>query len=75
MEFALRIIMADIRKRVGKKGTTYQVRYPSKAVKSGYAFKTFVTLKEARGFLESGKTQGGSQIANASITSVPQAIQ
>lgn len=67
--------MADIRKRVGKKGTTYQVRYPSKAVKSGYAFKSFDTLKEARGFLESGKTQGGSQIANASITSVPQAIQ
>ena len=28
--------MSDIRKRVGRKGTTYQVRYPSKATKSGY---------------------------------------
>lgn len=44
--------MADIRKRVGKKGTTYQVRYPSKTTKSGYAFKTFTTLKEARAFRE-----------------------
>ncbi|MET0049764.1 MAG: tyrosine-type recombinase/integrase [Candidatus Thiodiazotropha sp.] len=44
--------MADIRKRVGKKGTTYQVRYPSKTTKSGYAFKSFNTLKEARAFNE-----------------------
>jgi len=44
--------MSDIRKRVGKKGTTYQVRYPSKKTKSGYAFSTFNTLKEARAFRE-----------------------
>lgn len=44
--------MADIRKRVGTKGTTYQVRYPSKTTKSGYAFKSFDTLKEARSFTE-----------------------
>jgi len=44
--------MADIRKRVGKKGTNYQVRYPSKTTKSGYAFRTFDTLKEARIFTE-----------------------
>lgn len=44
--------MADIRKRVGKKGTTYQVRYPSKSTQSGYAFKSFATLKEARSFVE-----------------------
>lgn len=52
--------MSDIRKRTGKKGTTYQVRYPSKATKSGYAFKSFVTLKEAKAFVESGeaKSQG-----------------
>ena len=42
--------MADIRKRVGRKGTSYQVRYPNKAKQSGYAFKTFDTLKEARAF-------------------------
>ena len=40
--------MSDIRKRVGRKGITYQVRYPSKATKSGYAYKTFGTLEEAR---------------------------
>ncbi len=49
--------MSDIRKRVGKKGTTYQVRYPSKLSKSGYAFATFATLKEAREFVESGKAK------------------
>lgn len=44
--------MADIRKRKGAKGTTYQVRYPSTKVKSGYAYATFETLKEARAFSE-----------------------
>ncbi|WOS62050.1 tyrosine-type recombinase/integrase [Sinorhizobium fredii] len=49
--------MSDIRKRVGRKGTTYQVRYPSKSSKTGYAYKTFVTLKEARAYVESGQAQ------------------
>ena len=49
--------MADIRKRTGRKGTTYQVRYASKAAKGGYAYATFATLKEARDFLESGEDQ------------------
>lgn len=44
--------MADIRKRAGSKGTTYQVRYPSKTSKTGYAYASFNTLKEARGFTE-----------------------
>ncbi|GLS22054.1 hypothetical protein GCM10007874_50710 [Labrys miyagiensis] len=44
--------MSDIRKRTGAKGTTYQVRYASKAVKSGYAYATFGTMKEARAFSE-----------------------
>lgn len=46
--------MSDIRKRTGKRGVTYQVRYASRAAKTGYAYKTFDTLKEARAFLESG---------------------
>ena len=49
--------MADIRKRNGAKGITYQVRYPSTATKTGYAYKTFLTLKEAREFRESGETK------------------
>lgn len=44
--------MADIRKRNGKKGTTYLVRYPSKARKCGYEHKSFDTLKKARQFVE-----------------------
>lgn len=46
--------MADIRKRTGSKGTTYQVRYPDPAAKSGYSYATFTTAKEARTFVESG---------------------
>jgi integrase len=42
--------MADIRKRSGSKGTTYQVRYPRGS--NGYAYATFDTLKEARAFTE-----------------------
>lgn len=44
--------MADIRKRSGSKGTTYQVRYASSAAKTGYAYASFNTLKEARAFTE-----------------------
>ena len=48
----MHLAMSDIRKRTGPKGTTYQVRYPSKAAKSGYAYATFATRKEARAFTE-----------------------
>src|SRR4051794_17413340 len=41
--YCIILAMADIRKRIGGRGTTYQVRYPSKATKSGYAYKTFLT--------------------------------
>lgn len=44
--------MADIRKRKGSKGITYQVRYASQTAKSGYAYATFDTLKQARAFTE-----------------------
>ena len=44
--------MSDIRKRNGTKGATYQVRYASKASKTGYAYAAFETLKEARSFTE-----------------------
>lgn len=64
--------MADIRKRTGSKGTTYQVRYPSPEAKSGYAYASFETLKEARAFTENLGTlrhaPGGSPL------SVPEAV-
>ncbi|MEW8049693.1 MAG: tyrosine-type recombinase/integrase [Candidatus Thiodiazotropha endolucinida] len=66
--------MADIRKRIGKKGTTYQVRYPNKATKSGYAFKTFDTLKEARAFREDSKARKKNAALRSGIGSVSSAI-
>ncbi len=66
--------MSDIRKRVGRKGVTYQVRYPSKATKSGHAYATFATRKEALAFVESGRArQVGKRISTESLT-VEQAI-
>lgn len=68
--------MADIRKRNGSKGITYQVRYPSKASKSGYAYKTFLTLKEAREFRESGETKKtGAARSGGGIVTVGDGIE
>ncbi|MRG71085.1 tyrosine-type recombinase/integrase [Alphaproteobacteria bacterium HT1-32] len=67
--------MSDIRKRTGKKGTTYQVRYPSKATKSGYAFKTFSTLKEAREFIESGSLKSLRSTSSNEKISVEEGLQ
>ncbi len=64
--------MSDIRKRVGSKGTTYQVRYPSTKTKSGYAYATFDTMKAAREFVESGRAR---QTNPTPITSVDEAVQ
>ncbi len=66
--------MSDIRKRTGKKGITYQVRYPSNATKAGYAYKTFSTLKEARAWLESGAAQRSQSSSGNSRLSVDDAI-
>lgn len=66
--------MADIRKRTGTKGTTYQVRYPSKTAKSGYAYKSFDTLKEARAFRENSKARESAGPLNPDMRTVPQAI-
>lgn len=65
--------MSDIRKRVGANGTTYQVRHPSKSTKSGYAYATFRTRKEAVAFLESGKARAAGAIADQGIKSVSEA--
>ncbi|MFG0542137.1 tyrosine-type recombinase/integrase [Pseudomonas sp. YQ_5] len=42
--------MSDIRKRTGKKGTTYQVRYADSSSKTGYSYASFRTLKEAKAY-------------------------
>lgn len=64
--------MADIRKRTGKRGTTYQARYSSKSTKSGYAFASFRTLKEARAFTEN---LGSLKDAPAEVIAVPDAVE
>jgi integrase len=66
--------MSDIRKRTGAKGTTYQVRYPSKAAKSGYAYKTFDTRKEALAFREDACARLVN-VGSGEIRTVVQGIQ
>lgn len=66
--------MSDIRKRSGKSGTTYQVRYPSRATKSGYAYKTFDTLKEARAFREDAKARLHAEGNNGQTINVEAAV-
>jgi integrase len=67
--------MADIRKRKGARGITYQVRYPCKATKSGHAYKTFLTLKEARAFREDSSMRNALRPRNPELTTVDQAVQ
>jgi integrase len=67
--------MSDIRKRVGKKGTTYQVRYPDKTSKSGHSYATFKTLKAARAFVESDKPTSDTTPHHPTIETVPQATE
>jgi integrase len=66
--------MADIRKRKGKNGTTYQVRYPSSANASGYAFKSFKTRQEALAFRDSSTKSAASPSLLRDIRTVHQAI-
>jgi hypothetical protein len=62
-------------KKNSAKGTTYQVRYPSKVTKSGYAYETFGTLKGARAFHEDSKAPKSARPRSAEITTVNQGIQ
>lgn len=67
--------MSDIRKRNGSKGITYQVRYPSKASSTGYAYKTFATLKEAREFRENSSGRSMNGPLSKEIRTVEQGLQ
>jgi len=64
--------MSDIRKRVGRNGTAYQVRY---STKTGYAYKTFDSAKEARAFRENGGARSAIAPKSADIRSVAQGVQ
>lgn len=67
--------MADIRKRTGSKGTTYQVRYPNKASETGYAYKTFLSMKEAREFRENSSVRSKSVPLSSEIRTIAQGLQ
>jgi integrase len=67
--------MSDIRKRVGRKGTTYQVRYPSKASKTGYAYKTFATRKDALAFRDDSAARLRATRLSSEIRTVSQGVQ
>ena len=67
--------MADIRRRTGPKGTTYQVRYPSKACATGYAYKTFSTRKEAIAFREDSAARRSSAPLSAELRTVEQGVE
>ena len=67
--------MADIRKRTGANGTTYQVRYASPGTKTGYAYATFDTRKEALAFRESGEMKKFRSSGSSEIKTVDAAIR
>lgn len=67
--------MSDIRKRTGKRGTTYQVRYVDTGSPTGYSYKTFDTRKEAVAFRESPKEARRSANAGPEIRTVAQGLQ
>ena len=67
--------MADIRKRTGKKGTTYLVRYASKARKCGFEHKSFDTMKEARQFVEQELPKLNKAPRHGDVTSIDRAVQ
>lgn len=66
--------MADIRKRTGSKGTTYQVRFPDPSAKSGYSYATFDTRKEALEFRDGSANQKPHISRGSEIRTVEQAV-
>lgn len=67
--------MSDIRKRVGAKGTTYQVRYPTTAAKCGYAYKTFGSRKEALAFRDNSAARKHASAPSPDIRTVAEGMQ
>jgi hypothetical protein len=67
--------MSDIRKKIGAKGTTYQVRYSNPATSSGYAYATFPTRKEAIEFRENAAVRSGKAVRSSGIRTVADGLQ
>lgn len=67
--------MSDIRKRVSSKGTTYQVRYACKTNKSGYAYQSFDTRKEALAFRENARAHARTHVRKSEIRTVADGVE
>jgi integrase len=67
--------MTDIRKRAGKKGPTYQVRFADPASPTGYSYKTFDTRKAALAFRDSPKPERSNAGPRSEIVTVAQGLQ
>jgi integrase len=67
--------MSDIRKRTGKKGTTYQVRYSDRTSDTGYSYKSFETRKEALAFRDDAKPKSRDGYNTNEIRTVSQGLQ
>lgn len=65
--------MSDVRKRQGKNGTTYQVRYINPNTKSGYAYKSFPTRKQAIAYREDAAARQSGSSHHTTIKTVVQA--
>ncbi len=64
--------MTDIRKRKGRKGVTYQVRFRTP---TGYEYKTFETRQEAREFSEDSAAKQRAGRRRSEIVTVEQGVQ
>lgn len=67
--------MSDIRKRTGKKGATYQVRFADLSSSTGYSYKTFDTRKEALAFRENPKPAHRAGGLSNEIKTVAEGLQ
>jgi integrase len=64
--------MTDIRKRTGRKGVTYQVRFRGA---SGYEYRTFETMKEARAFREDAAARKRAERRGVDLVTVEDGLQ
>lgn len=64
--------MTDIRKRKGRKGVTYQVRFRTS---TGYEYKTFETRQDAREFSEDSAAKKRAGRRRSEIVTVEQGVQ
>ncbi|WP_422021739.1 tyrosine-type recombinase/integrase [Pyruvatibacter mobilis] len=67
--------MADLRRKKTAKGTiVHQVRYRSPSTKSGYAYRNFETVKQAKEFLSHVRQKSSNGLSQSTIRTVDDAV-